>query len=46
MLCDGVLFDLDGTLWDSTGALVDTWRLALEGEPDIPHTPTQEERRL
>ncbi|RKJ38550.1 HAD family hydrolase [Acutalibacter sp. 1XD8-33] len=43
MLCDGVLFDLDGTLWDSTGALVDTWRLALEGEPDIPHTPTKEE---
>lgn len=41
--CDGVLFDLDGTLWDSTGALVDTWRLALSGEPDIPHTPTKEE---
>lgn len=43
MKCDGVLFDLDGTLWDSTGALTDIWRLALEGEPDIPRTPTKEE---
>lgn len=41
MKCDGVLFDLDGTLWDSTGALAGTWRLALEGEPDIERLPTQ-----
>ena len=43
MICDGVIFDLDGTLWDSTQALVEIWRLALEKEPDIPRPPTREE---
>lgn len=39
--CDGVLFDLDGTLWDSTGALEGVWRLALQNEPDILKLPTK-----
>lgn len=43
MNCDGVIFDLDGTLWDSTGALADIWALALANEPDIPRPPTKEE---
>lgn len=43
MNCDGVIFDLDGTLWDSTGALTDIWALALANEPDIPRPPTREE---
>lgn len=43
MKCDGVIFDLDGTLWDSTGALTEIWRLALSGEPDISRPPTRKE---
>lgn len=39
--CDGVLFDLDGTLWDATSALEDIWRLALQNEPDILKLPTK-----
>ena len=39
MICDGVIFDLDGTLWDSSESLTDVWRLALAGEPDIPLPP-------
>lgn len=43
MTCDGVIFDLDGTLWDSSGSLAEVWRLALEDEPDIPRSPTTQE---
>ena len=39
MNCDGVIFDLDGTLWDATRALTETWRLALSGQPDIGGGP-------
>ncbi len=41
MHCDGILFDLDGTLWDATASLANIWRSALAGEPDIPAPPTQ-----
>lgn len=27
---DGILFDLDGTLWDATGAVAKSWTLGLE----------------
>ncbi len=43
MQCDGVLFDLDGTLWDATGELAASWAQALAGEPDVPRPPTKRE---
>ena len=43
MKCDGVLFDLDGTLWDATVPIAKSWAIALEGEPGVDHTPTAQE---
>lgn len=43
MKCDGVLFDLDGTLWDATAGLADSWAEALADEPDVPRPPTKAE---
>lgn len=40
---DGVLFDLDGTLWNATEALTEAWRLTVEDEPDVVRAPTTEE---
>lgn len=40
---DGILFDLDGTLWDATASLVYVWHEALKDEPDIARTPSREE---
>ncbi len=40
MKCDGVLFDLDGTLWNATKAIAESWRLALQDAPDIQRPPT------
>ncbi len=40
MKYDGVLFDLDGTLWNATEAIAISWQLALQGAEDIPHPPT------
>ena len=31
----GIIFDLDGTLWDSSQAVVDSWNDILKGEPDV-----------
>lgn len=41
--CDGVLFDLDGTLWDSTQQVTLSWRKALADQPDVTHLPTVEQ---
>lgn len=41
--CDSVLFDLDGTLWDTTGALAEVWQLALRDEPDVSRVLTRED---
>lgn len=41
--CDSVLFDLDGTLWDTTAALVEVWRMALQDEPDVARSITKED---
>lgn len=43
MKYDGILFDLDGTLWDSTQAVAASWREALQGQPDVEAPPTQEQ---
>lgn len=40
MRYDGVLFDLDGTLWNATESIAVSWRMALEGEPGIERPPT------
>lgn len=43
MKYDGVLFDLDGTLWNATESIAGSWRLALADAPDIERPPTVEE---
>lgn len=43
MKYDGILFDLDGTLWDSTEAVAASWEIALRGQPDVEAPPTREQ---
>ena len=43
MKYDGILFDLDGTLWDSTEAVAASWKIALQGQPDVEAPPTREQ---
>lgn len=43
MNCDGVLFDLDGTLWDATEAIAASWEIALRDAEDVDHCPTAAE---
>lgn len=42
MKYDSVLFDLDGTLWDSTQGVRTSWGKVLTQQPDIPALPTEE----
>ena len=43
-----ILFDLDGTLWDSTGCAAVIWNRVLEGHPEAaaPITPAQTARLM
>jgi haloacid dehalogenase superfamily, subfamily IA, variant 1 with third motif having Dx(3-4)D or Dx(3-4)E len=43
MNCDSIIFDLDGTLWDSTEIIYDSWISVLEKLPDIERLPTKED---
>ena len=43
MKYDGILFDLDGTLWDATQAITASWALALQDAPDVQAPPTREQ---
>ena len=43
MQYDGILFDLDGTLWDATEASAVSWELALQDAPDVEAPPTREQ---
>lgn len=38
-----ILFDLDGTLWDSSVVVERAWIEALDVQPDIARVPTREE---
>ncbi len=42
MKYDGIIFDLDGTLWDSTEGICGTWAQVLSEYPDISETVTAE----
>jgi len=41
----GILFDLDGTLWDSSKAVVDSWNEVLETVPDIDYRMTYDQMK-
>lgn len=41
---DSIIFDLDGTLWDSTDEIWHSWSKTLSTLPDIRHIPSKEEQ--
>lgn len=43
MKFDGVIFDLDGTLWDSTQSVAESWRATLSGRYNAAHLPSVED---
>lgn len=41
---DSIIFDLDGTLWDSTDTIADAWQTALQQAPYMSHEVMTRER--
>lgn len=39
----GILFDLDGTLWDSSRQVVESWNVVLEQQPDVRRRVTMKD---
>ena len=39
----GILFDLDGTLWDSSEAVIASWNEVIEQQPDFHKKGTIED---
>ncbi|GAJ97978.1 HAD family hydrolase [Geomicrobium sp. JCM 19055] len=40
---DSIIFDLDGTLWDSSDVVVNTWQSKLSYDSRIKQTITKED---
>ena len=38
---DGILFDLDGTLWDSTPAMAGIWKIIFARHPELTRPPIE-----
>ena len=44
-MVDSILFDLDGTLWDSTEIVAEAWNEVLAKEPKVDMTLTADDLR-
>lgn len=45
MKLDSIIFDLDGTLWDSTSSVIDSWNKTISGYEEVTNTLSVEDMR-